>query len=66
MSTSLAIIEMQIQISLRFHFPSVAMSPSRKQIAEAGKGVRKQNTHSVLVGMQTGTAIREISVEVSQ
>ena len=38
---------------------------SIKKTTNAGKGVEKRNSHSVLAGTQAGAAIMEISMEVS-
>jgi hypothetical protein len=51
-STSFAIMEMQIKITLQFHFTLVRMASTKKTTANAGEGV--------------GAAIMEISIEVSQ
>jgi hypothetical protein len=54
-STSLAIKEMQIKTTLRFHLTPVRMAIFKGDTkTNAGKDAVKQETYTLLVGMQDG------------
>ena len=58
---------MQIQTSLIFHLILARMAKINKTMtAHADKDVGKENTHPLLVGVQTCIATMEISVVVPQ
>jgi len=59
-SISLVMRGMKIKTTLRFHLTPVRMA---KMLARMW---RKRNTPPLLVGLQTGTTILEISLEVPQ
>ena len=66
-STSLAMREIQIKTTLRYHLTPVRMD----KINKSGKhrcwqGCREKNLPTLLVGMQAGTATRENSMEYTQ
>ena len=64
-STSLIIREMQIKITVRYHYTPVRMVAIKSlQAVNAGEGWRKGNPLTLLVGMQTSTATMENSVEI--
>ena len=66
-SMSLIIREMQIKTTMRYYFTPVRMSTineSKKQ--ELTRIWRKGNPFTVLVGMQTGAATVESSMEIPQ
>ena len=66
-SASLAIREMQIKNTMRYHFTPVRMSiinKSKKQVLE--RLWRKGNPGALLLGMQTGAATLEKSMEFPQ
>ena len=67
-SISLVIREMQIKMTLRFHFTSVRMAKIKNSSASARWwGMwRKKNTPPFLVGLQNGTTTLEINLEVPQ
>ena len=65
-SASLAIREMQIKTTVRYHFTPVRMAiiKSNKQVLE--RMWRKGNPSALLVGTQTGAATVENSMEFPQ
>ena len=65
-SASLAIREMQIKTTMRYHFTLVRMAIKQinKQVLE--RFWRKGNPSTLLVGMQTGAATVENSMEFPQ
>ena len=63
-STSLNITEMQSKITMRYHLTPVRMAIINKQVLM--KMWRKGVPQALLVGMQTGTATVESSVEILQ
>ena len=66
-STSLAIREMQIKTTMRYHFTLVRMAIkqiNKQQVLE--RFWRKGNPSTLLVGMQTGAATVENSMEFPQ
>ena len=66
-SASLAIREMQIKPIMRYHFTLVRMAIINKSISnKCWQGVGKGNPSTLLVGLQTGAAIVENSVELPQ
>ena len=67
-SASLAIIrEMQTKITMRYHFTQVRMAIKNKYWQVLEKRIwRKGNPSALLVGMQTGTATVENSMELPQ
>ena len=63
-SASLAIREMQIKTTMRYHFTLVRMATMKK--ATNNKCWRKGNSSALLVGKQTGAAMVENSMEFPQ
>ena len=66
-SASLATREMLIKTTMRYNFTSVRMAiinKSKKQALE--RMWRKRNPNALLVGMQTGAATVENSIEFPQ
>ena len=64
-STTPAIREMQIKSTMRYHFTQIRMDIIKNQ-TRAGKDERKRNLSALLVGMQTGAAAMEKSMEFPQ
>ena len=64
-STSLAIREIQIKTTLRYH-PLEWQKWTRQETTNVGEDVEKGIPLTLLVGMQVGTATLENSVEVLQ
>ena len=65
-STSLAIWEMQIKTTIRCHFTLVRMVIINKWTNKCWRGCREKWTLVQLVGMQTGEASVENSMELAQ
>ena len=67
-SASLAIRDMQIKTIMRYHFTSVRMAIITKSTNNkcCSKVVEKRNTSTLLVGVQTGAAAVENSMEFPQ
>jgi hypothetical protein len=66
-STSLVMREMQINMTLRFHVTMVRMAITKNQTktnAEVGSG--KNNTSTLLVGMQISATTVKINIEFPQ
>ena len=67
-SASLAIREMQIKTTMRYHFPPVRMAiikqNNKQQVLE--RSWRKGNPSALLVGVQTGATTMENSMEFPQ
>ena len=64
-SRSLAIREIQIKTTLRYHLMPVEWQKWTRQETNVGEDVEKGDPLTLLVGMQVGTATLENSVEVS-
>jgi len=65
-STSLAIRELQIKTTVRYHLTPVRMAKINKTGNMLARMWRKGNLLTLLVGIQTGTATLENSMEVPQ
>ena len=67
-STSLAIREMQIKTTGRYHFTPVRMAIINKSIKQQvlARSWREGNPSTLLVGMQTGTATVTNNMEFPQ
>ena len=63
-SASLAIREMQIKTTMRYHLTLVRVANINKQVLE--RMWRKGNPSALLVGMQTGATTMENSMEFLQ
>ena len=64
---SITIGEMQIEITMRYHFSSVRISTIKKVYKQQmlQRVWRKGNPPTLLMGMQTDTATRETNMEAS-
>ena len=64
-SISLAIREIQIKTTLRYHLMTLEWQKlTRQETTNVGEDVEKGDPFTLLVGMQVGTATLENSVEV--
>ena len=57
---------MQIKTTMRDHLTPVRMTVIHQQSTSAGEDVEKENPLALSVGMQTGAATVESSVEILQ
>ena len=62
----LVIRELQIKMTLRFHLTQSEWVRSKTQVTEHVAEDVKRNTLQLLLGLQTGTTILEINLEIPQ
>ena len=62
----LVIREMQIKMTLRFHLTQSEWVRSKTQVTAHVAEDVKRNTLQLLLGLQTGTTILEINLEIPQ
>lgn len=53
-STTFVIREIQIKTTMRYHCESTIIAEIKLTVSSAGKRVEKQDSHSLLLGMQIG------------